>query len=154
MSQTEALLQCVEGELQLVGRLLEVLAKERQVLQSNDAEQIAILSQVKSQVVGEFAVASQARYGLLQGMGFEPRDQGMQLFLIQNSPTELAQLWADFISKVGQAKEENKLNGVLLQQLSLRNQSALEVLQGRKGAALYGPTGQKNNQAGFRSTVS
>jgi len=154
MDRTSLLLQRVNDEVQIVTQLLDTLDQEEQVLLSDAVDQLLELSQLKSQVVGDFALASQARYALLQNMGYAPEDRSMQLVLDNNSHPLLLKNWTHFLDLVATAKEKNRVNGILLQKLSFRNQSALDVIQGRKSGALYGPNGQKNSPSNFRTTVS
>jgi flagellar biosynthesis protein FlgN len=154
MDQTSLLLQRVNDEVQIVNKLLDTLEREEGLLVSDSVDLLIELSQTKSQVVGDFALASQARYAQLKSMGYEPEDSSMQLLIEQTHPTQLMQAWAHFLTRVTLAKEKNRINGILLQKLSFRNQSALDVIQGRKTGNLYGPNGQKNTHSNFRTTVS
>lgn len=154
MDQSSLLLQRVNDEAQIVTKLLDTLAQEEQLLVSDGVDQLLELAKYKSQVVGDFAIASQERYALLTSLGYAPEDRSMQLLLEKHSDSQLLQAWENFLMLVAAAKEKNRINGVLLHKLSSRNQLALDVIQGRKASTLYGPNGQKNSQSSFRTTVS
>lgn len=154
MDQTSLLLQRVNDEVQIVNKLLDTLAQEEQLLVTDGVDQLLELAKYKSQVVGDFAIASQERYALLTTMGYEPEDRSMQLLLEKQGDSQLLQAWENFLMLVAAAKEKNRINGILLHKLSSRNQLALDVIQGRKATTLYGPNGQKNSQSSFRTTVS
>lgn len=154
MDQTKLLLQKLQDEFEIVNQLLGLLEQEEHLLSSNSADRLLELSQTKSQIVGEFALASQARYALLKSMGYQPEDSSMKLHIEQTRHAQLMQAWTQFLAQVALAKEKNRINGILLQKLSFRNQSALDVIQGRNAGSLYGPNGQKNTHSNFRTTVS
>lgn len=154
MDRSSLLLQRVNDEAHITNKLLDTLAQEEQLLVMDDVDQLLDLAKVKSQVVGDFATASQKRYALLTSMGYAPEDSSMQLFLAKHDNGQLLQAWKNFLMLVAAAKEKNRINGILLHKLSSRNQLALDVVQGRKATTLYGPNGQKNSQSSFRTIVS
>lgn len=146
-----SLLQSVEREAEICQELVDLLQKEEQLLISNELEPLMQLSQSKSQLVGQFVLASQTRYKQLAQAGLSPEDSSMNDLLMHQPEAHRA--WNQFLQLVMTAKELNRTNGLLLQRLASRNQNALMAIQGRQSSQLYGPDGQKGTQLNFRSTI-
>lgn len=146
-----SLLQTVEREAEICQELVDLLQKEEQLLISNELAPLMQLSQSKSQLVGQFVLASQTRYKQLAQAGLSPEDSSMNDLLMHQPEAHRA--WNQFLQLVMTAKELNRTNGLLLQRLASRNQNALMAIQGRQSSQLYGPDGQKGTQLNFRSTI-
>ena len=75
---------------------------------------------------------------------------------LDSSPAlaEAGKTWAELLTIAQSANELNRTNGLLINRHMVRNQNALNVLQGApQGGNIYGPNGQPANKAKTRGLV-
>lgn len=124
--------------------LVDVLEREQACLSAGDADGCAALLEEKARLVAALAGLAAERHGRLAALGFSADEKGMTDWLRSASLPDSA-AWAELMTFTTAAHECNRVNGLLLSQLAVRNRQALDALGQRAagaGAGLYGPGGQ------------
>jgi flagellar biosynthesis protein FlgN len=139
-----------EQDSQLVTRLLEDLQFEQTALVKADVGRIESLLDKRLQLLQSLSMAAKNRYDALALNGFDANEIGMAAWLKQQAKPALNLAWQKFQKSLAQAKEMNRLNGILINKHFNRNQQLLTHLQGgSSSASVYG----KNGQAQVQSTM-
>jgi flagellar biosynthesis/type III secretory pathway chaperone len=142
----------LEQELLRTEQLLQVLEKEKSALMANDIEALLAITPEKSRLVGLFLTARQQLQRQRAAQGAASDGDSLRKWL-QPSPQSGTQPPQNRLASLQQAAQEcNLTNGLLIQRLSARNQSALAVLRGPSTPGLYGPSGQGINSSLFGVT--
>lgn len=135
---------------------MDLLKKEQASLISADVDALAALSEEKAGLVARMTELALNRHSALRTLGFEASEAGMQVWLqTPQAPKAATQAWSELLEIASQAKEANRVNGLILGQHMMRNQQALNVLQGNNQPAgtIYGPNGQTTSSASTRRLV-
>lgn len=144
-----------EVDAQLVRQLLSELENEQAALVVADIDAIETLIDKRLILLQELSVTAKNRYDALAAQGYEPNEKGMTQWLKAQSSPAMTQAWADFQKNLLQAKEMNRLNGVLIGKYLNRNQQVLNQLQGNaNGAETYSKHGQTKSQLYKRNAFS
>jgi flagella synthesis protein FlgN len=144
-----------DQDAKLVNELLAVLSREQSNLILMDIDAIEGLLEEKSALLLRISEAAKVRYGALDRSGFESGEAGMLAYLKEQAKPALNKVWADFQKALSQAKEMNRLNGMLINKHFNRNQQLLNHLQGgSSAAAVYGRDGQAKPQSTSRSMLT
>ncbi|HSH71434.1 MAG TPA: flagellar protein FlgN [Methylophilaceae bacterium] len=144
-----------EQDSKLVNQLLAVLSREQTNLVMADIDAIESLLEEKSVLLQQMNLTAKARYEALAVGGFEASELGMGVWLKQQSKPAVNDAWADFQKALSQAKEMNRLNGMLINKHFTRNQQMLNHLQGNSSAGgVYGRDGQAKPQANSRAALT
>jgi flagella synthesis protein FlgN len=123
----------VAGDIEAIERLLE--------------EKSALLQGINGAVTG--------RYELLAKNGFEANETGMTAWLAKQGKSALDAAWTNFQKALAQAKEMNRLNGMLITRHFTRNQQMLSQLQGTSSdTGVYGRNGQAASTTLSRGTLT
>jgi len=146
--------QCLEQELRLTEQLLEALQQEESALMGNDVDLLQSSTQAKSRLISEFFEAHRRRLAGLTRLGLSADDRSMLQWLQDHGDEHAHALWDELLRRLGQARELNRTNGLMINQLSARNLAAMQVLQPTSSAALYGPSGQKMTRSTFGSILT
>lgn len=141
-------------DVQLAEELLTTIRKEQSALIKADISAIEQLLDEKSAVLQRMNMAVLNRYEALAANGFEPNEEGMAAWLkIQGKPA-LNQNWEALKNTLIQAKELNRLNGILISKQFNLNKQLLNSLQGNTSTGdVYGRNGQAMSQSGLRSAL-
>lgn len=142
-------------ELDAGKALLTLLQQEQQHLVNADLDGLTRVTEEKTKAVARMTELAQGRHRALAAQGFEASEAGMRDWL--NTPAVAAasgKSWTALLDLAREAKELNRLNGLLLNQHMARNQGAINVLQGTPaGGGMYGPNGQSTSRASSRKLV-
>jgi flagella synthesis protein FlgN len=133
------------GEQKLLATLVDLLKQEQGLLVAADADGLAALTPQKSELVQQLALQSAERHRALGEGGFEAGEAGMEPWLAASGDQEARAAWEQLLELTREAKELNRLNGMLINKHLAHNQQVLGALrtQGTGGeAAVYGPGGQ------------
>jgi len=144
-----------EQDAQLVIQLLKELQNEQAALIVSDIDAIEAIIDSRLVLLQQLSVAAKYRYDALAAHGFEPNENGMAKWLkVQGKPT-LNKAWQTFQKSLVQAKEMNRLNGILISKHLNRNQQVLGQLQSNnQQAEVYGKNGQSKSQSYLRNPLS
>lgn len=142
-------------EQKAAGYLLQILKQEQEKLVDASIDGLAALTEEKAKTVARMTELANWRHRALAAAGFEGKESSMQAWL-ESSPMliEARKNWTDLLAIAQSAKELNRTNGLLINRHMVRNQNALNVLQGApQGGNIYGPNGQTANKAKTRGLV-
>jgi flagellar biosynthesis protein FlgN len=150
--------QCLQEELAAMTVLANILKFEELALIDGNIEELSKLTQDKSKLLSDLTKLENERKSCLGQNGYSSDVEGMKNYFANNSSViTTAQDWAKLLQLSEQAKESNRINGILINRQFIRNQSALNILQQNSPAeSLYGPNGQSTNNpaAGRRVVIS
>jgi flagella synthesis protein FlgN len=143
-----------EQDAKLVSNLLEVLTREQSSLVMADIDAIETAMEEKSFLLQNISLTANARYAALAASGFEANESGMIVWLKHQAKSALSESWELFQKSITQAKEMNRLNGMLINKHFNRNQQLLNHLQGNSASgSVYGKNGQSKPQSSNRSSL-
>lgn len=129
-------------EQQLITELLQILKDEQQSLVAADIDRLAALTPRKSEVLMRMGALAATRHAALGEAGFEAREAGMEMWLCTHGTPDDKALWNDVLAQTREAKELNRLNGMLINKQLSHTQGALQALRPQNPAGnVYGPTG-------------
>lgn len=144
-----------EQDAKLVSQLLTVLTREQSSLVLADIDAIETLMEEKSFLLQNISQAANTRYATLAAAGFEANESGMIAWLKRNPKLALNKSWENFQKSILEAKEMNRLNGLLINRHFNRNQQLLNQLQGNSASgSVYGKNGQAQSQSNSRSALT
>jgi flagella synthesis protein FlgN len=146
----------VRDELSLFTTLMELMKREQQFLVSADTDALNTLTPQKAQLVVQMAALSKQRHAQLAEAGHAPEDASMQAWLDNAGDSAASELWLDLLAVTRQAKEINRVNGMLIAKQLTNNQTIINAMRTPSGAAdnaVYGPTGQTSSTATSRRVV-
>jgi flagellar biosynthesis protein FlgN len=130
-------------EQRLMTSLLEVLKQEQQHLVAAHIDGLTALTPEKSALVGQMATLAQQRHGALGAAGFAPQEAGMADWVAACGDSAAAPLWQTLLEQTREAKELNRINGMLINKHMGHTQGALQALRPLAAASssFYGPSG-------------
>jgi flagellar biosynthesis protein FlgN len=133
----------LQEEHKVMGALLDILKQEQQHLVAADIEGLTELTAEKSALVAQMAALANARHSALGAAGFLAQEAGMADWIAALNDDVATQLWQNLLADTHQAKELNRINGMLINKHMSHTQGALQALRPQATAAnsLYGPSG-------------
>lgn len=136
----------------LVAELIALLEREQSHLVKANVEAIEAILEEKSLLLQRLNLAAKSRYQLLQSHGFQASESGMSDWVEKQAKKDITTAWVNFQKSLEQAKELNRLNGMLISKHFNRNQELLNHLQGNNDeGSVYGPDGQAKPKGPSRS---
>ncbi|OXR49706.1 MULTISPECIES: flagella synthesis protein FlgN [unclassified Pusillimonas] len=123
----QALINCLDTEVRLVGRFIDTLKSEAQILESGRPDELVASSQKKEQHAEQLGQATQARDQALEALGFSAGHAGLQA--AAKAHPEASTLAARLTDLALQARSLNETNGASIGLLQRQNRQMLEVLQ-------------------------
>lgn len=125
----------------MVQNLIALLKQEQTTLIHMDLDALEKVLEQKSVVMQHLHQLTQQRYQMLAMHGYEASEQGMEQWIMQSAQTAQRSAWQVFQADLTEARELNRLNGMLITKHFNRNQQMLSGLQGGT-IATYGKDGQ------------
>ena len=157
MTQTigTSLANNLDEEQKAARQLLQLLKEEQAHLVKVNIEQLGRMTEEKAAMATHMSALAMRRYTTLAEAGFDASEAGMRAWIDQaDAPAVVAEKWSVLLGIATRAKEENRVNGLLLGQHMTRTQSSLNVLQANtQGGSFYGPNGQSATKLGSRHLV-
>jgi flagella synthesis protein FlgN len=135
----------LRDEQQLIGSLIELMKQEQQFLVSADSEGLARITPQKAELVQQATLLSGQRHQALGAAGFAAREAGMEDWLASSKDAAARALWLELLELTREAKELNRVNGMLVNKQMTNTQVILNAMRtpaGGADAAVYGPSGQ------------
>ena len=133
------------SETSHLASLVELMKQEQQYLVALDADGLAELTPKKNTLVAGLAALSKQRHAALSAAGCAASEAGMEPWLaVAGNDTVRAQ-WEEMLGLAREAKELNRVNGMLISKQMAHNQGVLNALRTPTGAAtgaIYGASGQ------------
>ncbi len=132
-------------------RLIEKLRQEQALLSEASAEGMTEIITEKAAIVAEMTTLAGNRHRQLAELGYVDDETGMQKWMNEQGSDTDKDIWADLFELAQDAKELNRVNGLLIGKKLSINQNALTVLQGKTGTgSFYGPDGQSSIKSSGR----
>jgi flagella synthesis protein FlgN len=130
-------------ERQLLDSLTGLLKEEQRLLVAADAEGVAGITPRKTQLVQQLATEAAQRHRALGAAGFVAGEAGMEPWLAAQGSSEVRAQWDALLDAAREAKELNRVNGMLINKQMAHGQQQLAELGVTDGgnAAVYGPGG-------------
>jgi flagella synthesis protein FlgN len=134
----------LRDEQQVIGSIVELMKTEQQLLISADADGLSTLTPNKLQLAQRAATLSRVRHKALGAAGFPAGEAGMEPWLAVGGNAEYRDAWNRLLELTREAKELNRVNGMIVNRQLGQTQAALSELRGPAGnaAGVYGPGGQ------------
>ncbi len=134
-----------------LSRLVEKLNQEQALLAEATAEGLTDIISEKATIVSDMATLAGNRHSLLGSLGYSEDEAGMQQWMNEHGSDADKDVWAGLFELAQDAKELNRVNGLLIGKKLSINQSALTILQGKTGTGnFYGPDGQNSIKSSGR----
>ena len=144
-------------EHERIAALVELMKQEQQLLVAADADGVGALTPRKVALVQELAQLSRQRHAALVGAGFAASEAGMEPWLAAQGDDTARGAWAQLLVLTAEAKELNRVNGMLINRQLAHNQTVLNALRtptaGAADSTLYGSKGQTFGSAPARRFV-
>ena len=144
------------AEHERIEALVELMKQEQQFLVAADADGLAGLTARKAALVQELAQLSRQRHGALGSAGFDSSEAGMEPWLAAQGDDAARAAWSALLALTADAKELNRVNGMLINRQMAHNQTVLNALRTptvAPEATLYGAKGQTFGSAPSRRFV-
>jgi flagella synthesis protein FlgN len=136
-------IQLLREEQRLITSLIDLLKDEQQALVATNIDRVSALTPSKAELINQMAVLATQRHDTLAGAGYEAREAGMAAWLAAHGTPEDNALWCDVLAQTREAKELNRLNGMLINRQLSHTQGALQALRPQNPAGpVYGPSGR------------
>ena len=149
INQTK-LKELIANQIDLINELLDLLGHEQQILVNQNLEPLQSLTESKTPLVNQLNNYHQQYLSLLNSNGLNPTDG-----IAKSANSELKNLWGQLLEISAQAKETNRINGLLINRLLNQNQQKQSILHSSEKnlPALYGPDGQNTQPLLTRSFI-
>lgn len=132
-------------EQQLVSSLLDLMKQEQQCLISADIDGLNTITPQKADLTNQLAILANQRHQALGAAGFAAEEAGMQAWIDGANDNAATDAWRRLFDLVREAKELNRVNGMLVNKQMTHNQNLINAMRQPADAAdstVYGPTGQ------------
>ncbi|WP_256079185.1 flagella synthesis protein FlgN [Massilia sp. YIM B04103] len=131
----------LHAEQNLISALLEILKLEQKHLVAADIDSLTALTPQKTALVNQMAVLASQRHSALGAAGYAAQESGMEAWLAASGDATAHSLWQQVLELTREAKEMNRLNGVLINKHLNHTQGALNALRPQTQSQVYGPSG-------------
>jgi flagellar biosynthesis protein FlgN len=146
----------LQDELKLIVCLIDLMKQEQQFLVAANSDGLSTLTPLKTQLIEQMVVFAEQRHRSLAAEGFAATETGMAAWVVRVSDAALAAAWQQLLAKTAEAKELNRVNGMLINKQMNHNQGLINAMRTPAGAAdtaFYGPQGQATAVTGKRRLV-
>jgi flagella synthesis protein FlgN len=135
----------VPQEQQHVSALIALMKQEQQLLVAADADGLAQLTPQKNALLQALAELSAQRHAALVAAGCDGSEAGMEPWLAVGGNLDARSQWEQLLGLAREAKELNRVNGMLINKQLAHNQGVLNALRmpaGAEAGGVYGASGQ------------
>ncbi len=139
-----SLTSILREEHSTITALLELMQQEQQFLIGAEIDSLSTTTAAKTALVNQMAALAQQRNHVLAQAGFPAREAAMDDYFAQHPDADARALWGELLTLGREAKERNRVNGMLINKQLAHNNGALSALNSpsQSGNNFYGPTGQ------------
>ena len=131
----------LHDEQTTMAALLDVLRQEQQALVNMTVETVEHTSTQKAALVARMATLAEQRHRALAAAGHAPSEAGMEAW-VASAGAEWLPVWRELLEQTRQAKELNRVNGLLINRHMAYTNGALAALRpAAQRSNVYGPTG-------------
>jgi flagella synthesis protein FlgN len=138
-------LNSLREEQQIMASLLDLLRQEQHLLVTAEIDGLPALTTRKTALVTQMTLLSAQRHRSLGKCGYAAEEAGMDTWIAASGDArdESSALWQALLKHTREAKELNRINGMLINKQMAHAQDALQALspQGTPANNFYGPGG-------------
>jgi len=137
--------QTIAAEHQHLDALVALMKQEQQSLVALDADELSSLTTQKNALLASLSSLSQQRHAALRAAGCEGSEAGMGPWLAASDDGGAREQWERMLDVAREAKELNRVNGMLINKQLAHNQGVLNALRTPTNAptgTIYGASGQ------------
>jgi flagellar biosynthesis/type III secretory pathway chaperone len=144
MTDFPAFLEILSHEAKLIEDFVLLLEQEKILLIEGRTEALAALIEKKEALAGKLNDLTQQRSHCLLDGGFSPDREGMDAWARKHpQQKEALAVWERALSLAAQAREQNRINGQLVDLHRQHTSEALKILLRKESRLdLYGPDGR------------
>ncbi len=143
-----------EQDAKLANELLDILSREQTNLIAADIDAMEVLLEEKGILLNQINETMHNRYQSLKNSGFDPNEEGMMEWIKLQDKPSVRQAWILFQKTLTQAKQMNRVNGLLITKHFNNNQQKLNWITGNSNPGVYGSNGKTTSQSYLRSGIS
>ena len=146
----------LQDELKTISCLIDLMKQEQQFLVAANTDGLATLTPLKTQLIEQMAALATLRHQSLAQEGCAASETGMTSWLARISNPAIDASWQQLLAKTADAKELNRVNGMLINKHMSHNQGLINAMRTPAGSAdtsFYGPQGQTTAVTGKRRLV-
>ena len=146
----------LQDELKLISCLIDLMKQEQQFLVAANTDGLQSLTPLKTQLIEQMAACAAARHASLAVNGFAGSEVGMEAWLEHMANVPASTAWKLLLERTREAKELNRVNGMLINKQMTNNLTLLNAMRapaGANDASVYGPSGQTSSVTGKRPLV-
>ena len=137
----------LHNEQQIMQALQQLLLQEQATLVEASIDGLVALMQTKGALVSDLGRHARQRHAALGAHGFSADETGMRDWITSAPSKEAESIWNALLEMTKEARELNRINGMLIARHLSRNQSELNVLQGKpNNSNFYGRDGQSTGK--------
>jgi|GEM_PF-1819998 len=145
-----ALVDHLSIELALAEKLFSILKKEEKSLINNDLSQLEIITSEKTQLISEYLLTREARWKKLSLLDVNLKEDEFNKWILSQKNELLHDIWSKLNQVLTDSQQMNRTNGLIIHQLSSKNQRAIAILLGQsESEGLYGSSGQSLSSSNF-----
>jgi flagellar biosynthesis/type III secretory pathway chaperone len=146
----KALLDHLSVELELAEKLFSILEKEEKSLINNDLNQLEVITAEKTQLISEYLLTRDTRWKKLSSVDVNLKEGEFEKWILSQKNESLHGIWSKLSQVLTNSQQINRTNGLIIHQLSSKNQRALAILLGQSESdGLYGSSGQSLSSSNF-----
>jgi flagellar biosynthesis/type III secretory pathway chaperone len=143
----------LDQELGYIRELLDILTQERDAL-SQDSVKIEAISTHKAEIITRLEQAGNLRTALLQDVGYAADKQGMDTCIQWcDNNNVLQSRWQDLLNLTTQCRDNNHVNGMIIESSRRSIHQALSILYGQPANNVYSASGQAE-EGGLSRTIA
>jgi len=144
------ILDHLKVELELSEKLFLILQKEEKSLINNDLTQLENISTEKSQLISEYLLTRDTRWKTLSLAEINFEETKFDQWILSQKNEPLQNIWSKLNQVLTDSQQINRTNGLIIHQLSSKNQRAIAILLGQDDSdGLYGSSGQSLSSSNF-----
>jgi flagella synthesis protein FlgN len=143
----------LQDEIKLISCLIDLMKQEQQFLIAANSDGLSTLTPLKTQLVEQAATLAGQRHASLGAENVDASEVGMEAWLLRMNNPAASASWQLLLDKTREAKELNRVNGMLINKQLTQNQNLINAMRTPAGAAdttFYGPQGQTTAVTGKR----
>jgi flagellar biosynthesis/type III secretory pathway chaperone len=145
-----ALFDHLKVEQGLAEKLFSILKREEESLIKNDLNQLEIITSEKSQLISEYLLTRDGRWKKLSLVDINLKETELDEWIRSQENESLHHIWANLNQILTDSQQINRTNGLIIHQLSTKNQRAMAILLGQDDSdGLYGSSGQSLSSSNF-----
>jgi flagellar biosynthesis/type III secretory pathway chaperone len=145
-----ALLDHLKVEQGLAEKLFSILKREEESLIKNDLNQLEVITSEKSQLISEYLLTRDSRWKKLSLVDINLKETELDQWIRSQKNESLHHIWEHLNQILTDSQQINRTNGLIIHQLSTKNQRAMAILLGQDDSdGLYGSSGQSLSSSNF-----